>query len=189
MSEVEKLFGNKYEQFHQINEVHQIHIKESFGAKIDFVIKLISYLRLKSEQENADPPQVILYSQKTEYLKVIGKVLKLYHIEHLACLSNTANVGETINNFKRQPSVTCLLLNVKTLGAGLNLINAKHIFLLDPILNNSDELQAMGRNNRIGQDEETFVWNFMIRNTVEENILRYKCILEERKERRSQKRR
>lgn len=181
MSEVEKLFGNKYEQFHQINEVHQIHIKESFGAKIDFVIKLISYLRLKSEQENADPPQVILYSQKTEYLKVIGKVLKLYHIEHLACLSNTANVGETINNFKHQPSVTCLLLNVKTLGAGLNLINAKHIFLLDPILNNSDELQAMGRNNRIGQDEETFVWNFMIRNTVEENILRYKCILEERK--------
>ena len=105
----------------------------------------------------------------------------MYHIEHLACLSNTANVGETINNFKRQPSVTCLLLNVKTLGAGLNLINAKHIFLLDPILNNSDELQAMGRNNRIGQDEETFVWNFMIRNTVEENILRYKCILEERK--------
>lgn len=181
VSEVEKLFGNKYKQFHQINEVHQIHIKESFGAKIDFVIKLISYLKLKSEQENAEPPQVILYSQKTEYLKVIGKVLKLYRIEYLACLSNTAGVGETINNFKRQPSVTCLLLNVKTLGAGLNLINAKHIFLLDPILNNGDEQQAMGRNNRIGQNKETFVWNFMIKNTVEENILRYKCILEERK--------
>lgn len=188
MSEVEKLFGNKYKQFHQINEVHQIHIKESFGAKIDFVIKLISYLRLKGEQENDDPPQVILYSQKTEYLKVIGKVLKLYHIEYLACLSNTAGVGETINNFKRQPSVTCLLLNVKTLGAGLNLINAKHIFLLDPILNNSEELQAMGRNNRIGQDRETFVWNFMIKNTIEENILRYKCILEERKRKEKSKR-
>ncbi|CAI1615547.1 hypothetical protein SEUBUCD646_0L03000 [Saccharomyces eubayanus] len=181
VSEVEKLFGNKYEQFHQINEVHQIRIKESFGAKIDFIVKLISYLRLKSEQESAEPPQVILYSQKTEYLRVIGKVLKLYHVEYLACLSNTASVGETINDFKRQPSITCLLLNVKTLGAGLNLTNAKHIFLLDPILNNSDELQAMGRNNRIGQDKETFVWNFMIKNTVEENILRYKCILEERK--------
>ncbi|CAI4046883.1 hypothetical protein N7582_003924 [Saccharomyces uvarum] len=181
VSEVEKLFGNKYKQFHEINEVHQIRIKESFGAKIDFIVKLISYLRLKSEQESAEPPQVIVYSQKTEYLKVIGKVLKLYHVEYLACLSNTASVGETINDFKRRPSITCLLLNVKTLGAGLNLINAKHIFLLDPILNNSDELQAMGRNNRIGQDKETFVWNFMIKNTVEENILRYKCILEERK--------
>lgn len=133
----------------------------------------------------AEPPQVIVYSQKTEYLKVIGKVLKLYHVEYLACLSNTASVGETINDFKRRPSITCLLLNVKTLGAGLNLINAKHIFLLDPILNNSDELQAMGRNNRIGQDKETFVWNFMIKNTVEENILRYKCILEERKRKES----
>ena len=67
------------------------------------------------------------------------------------------------------------------MGAGLTLLNAKHIFLLDAIINRGDEMQAMGRNNRIGQTHETFVWNFMMKNSVEENIFKYKCILEGRR--------
>lgn len=176
------IFNEKYSMFPQFNEVHKMIIKESFGAKIDFVVKLILFLKLKSETEaDPEPPQIVLYSQSFEFLKVISKVLHIHDIKHLSCLANVANVGETISKFKKNQSITCLLLNVKALGAGLNLLNARHVFLLDPIINRGDELQAMSRNNRIGQTRETYVWSFMIRNSVEENIFKYKCILEGRR--------
>lgn len=175
------LFNGKYEKFPQYDEVSKITIKEHFGAKIDFMIKLILYLKLKAGTENESSPQILIYSQNFEFLKIITKILKLNHISHLSCLSNVRSVGNAIDKFKKDSNITCLLLNVKTLGAGLNLLNAKHIFLLDPIISHNDELQAMNRNYRIGQTQETFVWNFMIRDSVEENIFRYKCILENNK--------
>ncbi|GAV54473.1 hypothetical protein ZYGR_0AM00110 [Zygosaccharomyces rouxii] len=180
---VDPVLKQKYEFFPQFEEVHKMVIKESFGAKIDFVIKLILFLRLRSETESTeeDPPQILMYSQSFEFLKVISRVLNIYEIKHLSCWANVTNVGEAISKFKRNPSITCLLLNVKSLGAGLNLLNARHVFLLDPIINRGDELQAMSRNNRIGQTKKTYVWNFMIKNSVEENIFKYKCVLEGRR--------
>lgn len=185
--DIESIFKEKYSVFPKSEDVSKIVIKESFGAKIDSVIKLILYLKLKSENENDDPPQILIYSQSLDFLRVISKVLAIHDISCLSSLSNVAKVGEIISKFKKDPSITCLLLNVKSLGSGLNLLNARHIFLLDPIINQSDELQAMSRNNRIGQIKTTFVWNFMIRNSVEENIFKYKCILEGRKKLRKRK--
>lgn len=172
------LFHNKYKRFKQFNEVCKIKIKEHFGAKIDFMIQLILYLKLKSENEDRRSLQILIYSQNFEFLKVISKVLKINNISHLTCLTNVKTISSTIDKFKKDDSITCLLLNVKTLGAGLNLLNVEHIFLLDPIISRNDELQAMSRNYRIGQTKETYVWNFMIRGTVEENIFRYKCTIE-----------
>lgn len=173
--------SDKYEIFPKINEVHKIEIKESFGAKIDFVIKLILFLKLKTESENKPAPQIILYSQNMDFLKVITNILALNNISYLEGYQNKKTISNIIDRFKTNPEITCLLLNVRTLGAGLNLLNAKHIFLLDPIINHNDELQAISRNNRIGQTEETFVWNFMIKDSVEENIMLYKHILENNK--------
>lgn len=169
---------DKYAAFSAIDQVHQIKIKRSFGAKIDFVVKLILYLRLRAEDSNDAPPQILLYSQNIEFLKVITRVLTLNGISHLEGFQNNKRISDTIDRFKTDPKITCLLLNVRTLGAGLNLLNARHIFLLDPIINHGDELQATSRNNRIGQTRETFVWNFMIRDSVEENIMLYKHSLE-----------
>lgn len=176
------VFKQRYSIFPQMKEVYKMVIKESYGAKIDFVVRLTLFLKLKAETENEkEPLQIVLYSQSSDYLKIIAKVLQMHEIRSISCLANSANVGESILRFKKHRSITCLLLNVKALGAGLTLLNARHIFLLDAIINRGDELQAMGRNNRIGQTHETFVWNFMMRNSVEENIFKYKCILEGRR--------
>ena len=59
----------------------------------------------------------------------------------------------------------------KAQASGLTLINATHIFLCEPLVNASLELQAISRIHRIGQTKVTTVWLFAIENTVEESIL------------------
>ena len=169
---------NDYIVFEDINEVHKMTIRENFGTKVDFVVKLILFLKLKAQRQGEESPQILVYSQNIALLKVVAQILELNRITYLPAFQNSRGISSTLDRFKHNPDITCLLLTISSLSSGLNLLNARHIFLLDPIINHNEELQAMSRNNRIGQDKETFVWNFMIRDTVEESIFKYKAILE-----------
>ncbi|KAG7265844.1 hypothetical protein CRUP_010486 [Coryphaenoides rupestris] len=63
-----------------------------------------------------------------------------------------------------------LLLPLHTGSNGLNIIEATHVLLVEPILNPAHELQAIGRVHRIGQTKPTFVHRFLIKSTIEERM-------------------
>lgn len=73
-------------------------------------------------------------------------------------------------DFKEDPSIEVFLLHARAHSSGLNLTNAAHVFLCEPLINTAIELQAIARVHRIGQEQETTVWLYIVDGTVEESI-------------------
>lgn len=92
---------------------------------------------------------------------IVGRALDENGITHCALLSGN-NAQIQLNKFKRDPAVTALLIPVQSGANGLNLIEATHVLLMEPILNPGSELQAIGRVHRIGQTKPTVVHRYSV---------------------------
>ncbi|KAK1409267.1 hypothetical protein QVD17_35793 [Tagetes erecta] len=74
------------------------------------------------------------------------------------------------NKRTKTNSVQVLLLLIQHGANGLNLLEAQHVILVEPLLNPAAEAQAIGRVHRIGQTNKTLVHRFIVKNTVEESL-------------------
>lgn len=132
----------------------------SFTTKVDTLVRHLLWLR------ESDPgAKSIVFSQYRDFLHVLQNAFKRFRIGH-------ASIDEPngTSRFKDDPSVECFLLHARAHSSGLNLVNASHVFLCEPLLNTALELQAIARVDRIGQQHETTVWLYIVSGTVEESI-------------------
>ncbi len=58
--------------------------------------------------------------------------------------------------------VQVLLLPIRHGANGLNLVEAQHVILMEPLLNPGAEAQAINRVHRIGQQHVTYVHRFIV---------------------------
>ncbi|XP_026471462.1 E3 ubiquitin-protein ligase SHPRH-like isoform X2 [Ctenocephalides felis] len=143
--------------------MEEVKIVGNFSTKIQAVLKLI--LNLKRDDESV---KVLIFSQWPVILQYVGKALEknsiLYKVRH-------SNNPQAVEQFK-DPSanITCLLLPLKFGSKGLNLIEATHVILMEPLMNPGEEIQAISRVHRIGQTKKTYVYKFIVRDTIEQNI-------------------
>jgi len=132
----------------------------SYGTKIDLICRTLLHLR------TADPgSKSIIFSQYRDFLGVLSAAFRAHRIGFSA-ISDKAGISK----FREDASVECFLLHAKADSSGLNLVNATHVFLCEPLINAAIELQAIARVHRIGQRRETTVWMFLVQDTVEEAI-------------------
>ncbi|KAF2433314.1 hypothetical protein EJ08DRAFT_607553 [Tothia fuscella] len=132
----------------------------SYGTKIDTIARHLLFLR-----KNDPGAKSIIFSQYSDYLMVLSDALCHFKIGHVSI-----RTAGGIEKFRADPAMECLLLDAKSDSSGLNLVNASHIFLCEPLLNPSIELQAIARVHRIGQFRDTMVYMYLIEDTVEEAI-------------------
>lgn len=169
----------------QLREISNIALKRNYGTKVDMIIRQAKYLVSK------DPTvQILVFSQWNAFLLLLGRAMKYEGVEFRSwmdqrvAIANETGTGragrrgkhsnsklnQDISDFKKDSSITCFLLNTIAQAAGLTFTNASHVFLCEPMVNLSFELQAVNRIHRIGQTKETSVWSFIIEGTIEESI-------------------
>lgn len=157
-----------------VEEIALVKLGNMYSTKVDMIVKQVLCLRSK------DPDvQIVCFSQWQDMLYILGTAFKAAKVSflgsygtHTPARTSSGSKYDAVEVFKdRTQHITCFLLNARAQASGLNLVNATHIFLCEPLINTSLELQAILRIHRIGQMRPTTVWMFAVENTVEESIV------------------
>jgi E3 ubiquitin-protein ligase SHPRH len=143
-----------------MDEIKAIDLNGSYGTKIDTIARHILWLR-----EHDPGAKSIIFSQYSDFLSVLSDALKSFKIGFVNIRDSNG-----VEKFRKDPSLECFLLDAKSDSSGLNLVNATHVFLCEPLINAAIELQAIARVHRIGQFRPTMVYMYLIEDTVEEAI-------------------
>lgn len=145
----------------KLDEIRNIELNgPAFTTKVDNLARHIIWLR-----ENSPGAKSIVFSQYADFLAVLGLAFSRHGIGY-----TSFDKSNGVTDFKEDPSIEVFLLFARAHASGLNLTNAAHVFLCEPLVNTALELQAIARVHRIGQEQETTVWLYIVDGTVEESI-------------------
>ena len=120
----------------------------------------------------AEGRRVLVFSQFTELLALVGEQLALLELPFLSLTGKTApkDRGSVVQRFQAL-EVPVLLLSLKAGGVGLNLTAADTVIHMDPWWNPAVEEQATARAHRIGQEQPVFVYKLVVEGSIEERML------------------
>lgn len=146
------------------NQEDDIPVKGSHSTKVEAVVRTLKRIQFK------DPgAKSLVFSTWQDVLDIIAKALYDNNMT-FSQINGISKFQENLSAFKYDPKINILLLPLHTGSNGLNIIEATHVLLVEPILNPAHELQAIGRVHRIGQTKSTIVHRFLIKATIEERM-------------------
>jgi E3 ubiquitin-protein ligase SHPRH len=145
-----------------LQKIKSIDLPVSYSTKIDSICRTLLYLR------ETDPgAKSVIFSQFSDFLDTLADAFRQIEISYVFYHSHLGT-----SNFRRDSTIEVILLDAKSDSSGLNLVNATHVFLCEPLINTAIELQAIARVHRIGQMRPTTVWMILIADSVEEAVYR-----------------
>ena len=121
----------------------------------------------------ATDAKILVYSGWSYAVDVLASAMRT---EGIGCVrlegsSKTKRDREkAIIEFRDNPDCTVFILHAASQAAGLNLVSAQYVFLIEPLLQPGLEKQAIARVHRIGQRVRTTVFQYVVRDTVDERI-------------------
>ncbi len=148
------------------NRTGDLNYKNIDSTKIEFLMETLESIMEEGHQ-------AIIFSQFTTYLDIIQHYFREKHWKY-----SRIDGSQSIN--KRQDQVELFqsgknpifLISLKAGGVGLNLTAASYVFIMDPWWNPAVESQAIDRAHRIGQKNTLTVYRPIIKNSVEEKVLK-----------------
>jgi E3 ubiquitin-protein ligase SHPRH len=169
-----------------------LRVEGQWGTKIDAVVRRLLFLA------SHDPgAKTLVFSEWVDVLLVLESALAANGIRFLraGAAARSAAAGSSggaaatpalqlprgrggaaasaaaaIAAFQATPSISVLLLPVSRGANGLNLVEARHVIMMEPLLDPGAEAQAIKRVDRIGQAAPTCVHRFVVAASIEENI-------------------
>ncbi len=137
------------------------------SPKLDLTIDLI-------KESIAARHKILVFSQFTSMLDIIARRLNEDKINFLTLTGDTPTKTRPalVEQFNNDDNVSVFLISLKAGGLGLNLTGADTIIHYDPWWNISAENQASDRAHRIGQTKTVQVMKIIMKDSVEEKILK-----------------
>ncbi|XP_059208866.1 helicase-like transcription factor isoform X2 [Centropristis striata] len=118
----------------------------------------------------------LVVSQFTRFLTILETPLREHGFSFVRFDGTMSQKKRTevIQEFQSSAadSPVIMLLSLKAGGVGLNLTAASHVFLMDPAWNPATEEQCIDRCHRLGQTRKVVVTKFIVKNSVEENMVK-----------------
>lgn len=118
--------------------------------------------------------KTIVFSQWTSMLDLIETLFSRYGIRSLRYDGRMSREARemVLGEFRQQGGPKVILISTKCGGVGLNLVSANRIINMDLSWNYASESQAYDRVHRLGQEKEVFVKRLVVKNTIEERMLK-----------------
>ena len=138
-------------------------IEGTWGTKVDRLISDILEARDDAGERS------IVFSQWDDMLDIIEYALETNKITYIRAKGGQNTFGPSVKQF-RTGNISVLTMNIRNGAEGLTLVEANHIFLLEPLLNHGLDSQAINRIHRIGQTSKTYVHRYIIEDTIEIKI-------------------
>ncbi|KAG8380997.1 hypothetical protein BUALT_Bualt06G0075000 [Buddleja alternifolia] len=156
-------------------------VQGSYSTKIEAVTRRILWiistdpkakvLVFSSWHDVLDVLQHAFAANDISYVRMKGGRKSQIAISHFrGQKSNATEISKKGAAQIETKSAQVLLLLIQHGANGLNLLEAQHVILVEPLLNPAAEAQAVGRVHRIGQQHKTLVHRFIVKDTVEESI-------------------
>lgn len=139
--------------------------QEIESAKFELLKELI--YEIKSGSGRA-----LVFSQFTSMLKIIARWLTEEKIKFEYLDGATQNRQEKVDRFNEDESIPVFLLSLKAGGTGLNLTGADTVIHYDMWWNPQVEDQATDRTHRIGQTKAVNVIKLVVKDSIEEKVLK-----------------
>ncbi|XP_071423078.1 helicase-like transcription factor isoform X2 [Pithys albifrons albifrons] len=175
------LCRNKLQVEHLVECPLEEKIDSSSGKKPDqewissSKINALMHALIKLRRDNP-AAKCLVVSQFTTFLSLIENPLKESGFAFTRLDGSMAQKKrvEAIQCFQSNQagSPTVMLLSLKAGGVGLNLTAASRVFLMDPAWNPAAEDQCFDRCHRLGQKQNVVITKFIVKDSVEENILK-----------------
>ena len=162
---------DKFFVFQAINELrHIVSSPELESKKIVSSKKEVLIENVIEAIENNH--KVLVFVNYLSSIESICVSLKENKIKYLKMTGQTKDRQNLVDKFQNDSRYKVFVMTLKTGGVGLNLVSADTIFIYDPWWNTTVENQAIDRAYRLGQDKTVFAYKMIMRNTIEEKILK-----------------
>ncbi|XP_010557504.1 PREDICTED: protein CHROMATIN REMODELING 5 isoform X2 [Tarenaya hassleriana] len=118
--------------------------------------------------------RVLIFSQMVRMLDILAEYLSLrgFQFQRLDGSTKAELRQQAMDHFNAPGSDDfCFLLSTRAGGLGINLATADTVIIFDSDWNPQNDLQAMSRAHRIGQQDVVNIYRFVTSKSVEEDIL------------------
>ena len=138
-------------------------------------------------EKETDSCNIIVFSQYKSSIHALKQFvqssavmskMQLYELSPSSIAKDRHDAIESFQNPKNtQPKI--LIISYKTGQCGVTLTAASRVYLLEPCLLPSDEVQAAGRISRVGQTKKIILCRFVAESTCDEGLIKFHKMLED----------